>query len=120
MMPTRKEILALHRYFYWAGTMRVLFRAELEKATREEEVKNAHFLAPYLPYHLAGMYTVVNGWKRLGLSDPEVDALLDADHLKLLKAFRHGVYHFHPAPAAPPRTPAGSVASRAPPSARNG
>lgn len=85
-MPTRKEVLALHRYFFWAGTMRVLFGDELKKATSEEAVNNAHFLAPYLPYHLAGMYTVVEGWKRLDLHDAEVDVLLDAEHLKLLEA----------------------------------
>ena len=76
--------------------MRWQFSSELRKATNEQEAGNAHFLAPYLPYHLAGMYTLIEGWKRLGLHDDAVDALLDAEHLKVLEAFRHGVYHFHP------------------------
>jgi len=91
-------MLALHRYFFWTGTMRSRFaeaRAEAQ-AKSEEADKDAHFLVPYLPYHLAGMYTLIEGWKRLDLHDAEVDALLDAEHLKLLEAFRHGVYHFHP------------------------
>lgn len=96
-MATRKEVLALHRYYYWAGSMRFRFGEELAKATSEDEVKNAHFLAPYLPYYLAGMYSVAAGWKRLRIRDTEVDTLLkDAGHLKLLESFRHGVYHFHP------------------------
>jgi hypothetical protein len=97
MMAKPKEILALHRYFFWARTMRGRFGEERGKARTDEELKNAHFLAPYLPYYLAGMYTLVEGWRRLKLRDAEVDALLlDAGRLKVLEAFRHGVYHFHP------------------------
>jgi len=60
-MATRKEVLALHRYFFWTGIMRLRFDEELKRArpTSGEEIKNTHFLAPYLPYYLAGMYTLV-------------------------------------------------------------
>ncbi len=76
--------------------MRVGFETALKDAKNDEAIKNAHFLVPYLPYWYAGMYVVVEGWKRLELHDQEVDGLLDAKHLGLLKRFRNGVYHFHP------------------------
>src|SRR5258708_4696671 len=96
-MATNTEVLSLHRYFGWAGHMRYrLFDRLRETAGNEQNYVAAHFVEPYLPYWCAGMYTLVEGWKRLGLQDPRVDDLLDADHLKVLESFRHGVYHFHP------------------------
>lgn len=40
------------------------------------------------------MYVVIEGWKELGLSDPEVDALLESENVQLLKRYRNGVFHF--------------------------
>jgi hypothetical protein len=94
--PSDKEILSLHRYFFWAGCMRGQFSERLRAAKNEQDRINAHFLEPYLPCWYAGMYTLVDGWKRLQLADSGVDALLDAKRLALLERFRHGVYHFHP------------------------
>jgi len=39
--------------------------------------------------------TVVEGWKELGFSDPEIDELLLNDEMKkLLKRYRHGAFHY--------------------------
>ena len=94
--PTDKEILSLHRYFFWAGCMRFQFFERLRAAKNDHERSNAHFLEPYLPYYYAGMYILAEGWKRLQLADSGIDVLLDAKRLALLEHFRNGVYHFHP------------------------
>jgi hypothetical protein len=45
--------------------------------------------------HLAGLYTVLEGWRRLGLTDPTVDRLLaDVANLQKLLELRNGVFHF--------------------------
>jgi hypothetical protein len=51
---------------------------------------------------LASLNVLIEGWSRLKLSDPRIDASLsrlkqDGD-LKVLKAFRNAVYHFEPDP----------------------
>ena len=95
-MPTDHEILALHRYHVWADRMRWHLDETLRNANTEAELLSAQFIDAYMPYWYAGLYVVVEGWKRLKLTDPEVDPLLDAEHLKILKSYRHGVFHFHP------------------------
>lgn len=94
--PTDKQMLSLHRYFIWTGHMRFQFSERLRASKTEQERWHAHFVEPYLPYWCAGMYTLVDGWKQLGLADADIDQLLDTEHLALLERFRHGVYHFHP------------------------
>jgi hypothetical protein len=44
---------------------------------------------------LASLHTVVEGWHRLSLSDPDVDALLgDKPRADRLRALRDGVFHY--------------------------
>ncbi len=49
----------------------------------------------YVTLHLACLYTVVEGWRRLGLSDPVLDSILKDDaNVDQLRALRDGVFHF--------------------------
>ena len=49
----------------------------------------------YVTLHLASLHTVVEGWDRLKLSDPEIDGVLtDQGQRAQLKALRDGVFHF--------------------------
>ena len=40
------------------------------------------------------MYVVIEGWRKLQLSDPAVDRLLDSPNVELLRRYRNGVFHF--------------------------
>lgn len=40
------------------------------------------------------VYVVIEGWKEIGLSDPEIDKLLASPNVDLLRRFRNGVFHF--------------------------
>ena len=49
----------------------------------------------YVTLHLASLHTVVEGWDRLKLSDPEIDPILsDQTERDQLRALRDGVFHF--------------------------
>src|SRR5438034_6231687 len=49
---------------------------------------------PYLTYWYAGTYVVIEGWRELGLSDTEIDALLASPNVELLRRSRNGAFHF--------------------------
>ena len=93
---TDKEF-ALHRYFIWADRMRFHFDQELKKRasflpdTFELEVEE--FM--YISLWYAQLYTVIEGWKELGLKDDVVNALIaQNDYIELLRRYRNGVDHF--------------------------
>ncbi len=49
----------------------------------------------YVTLHLASLHTVVEGWRRLSLSDSAIDsALSDTVRLDQLRSLRDGVFHF--------------------------
>jgi hypothetical protein len=91
-----KHIFALHRYFIWADRMRVHFdqvlKAGLEKTKPNQSFTIDEFL--YMSYWYGGMYVVIEGWKDLGLSDPEIDNLLNSPNVDLLRRYRNGTFHF--------------------------
>lgn len=95
-------MLTLFRYYLRAGGMFEQFR-------RHRDIANAKFgqdwsrhvatsevfdVWMYLDYWLAGLRAVVEGYNKLALSYPPVDALLKSDHLPKLNDYRHGVAHF--------------------------
>ena len=97
MKDQHHALWALHRYFIWADRMRVHFerflstgRSEYDQSTKHKDLE----ALLYLSYWYASMYVVIEGWKELGLSDPEVDALLESENVQLLKRYRNGVFHF--------------------------
>lgn len=40
------------------------------------------------------LYVVCEGWAELGLVDSSVESLLLEDHLRFLRRYRNGVFHF--------------------------
>jgi hypothetical protein len=69
-----------------------------EQLAREPKIgsKEHAFLHPYMAYWYGGTYVVIEGWKRLKLTDPHIDELLKSPNVGHLERFRHGVFHYHP------------------------
>lgn len=93
---TDKEFV-LHRYFIWADRMRLHFDQELKKRVSfppdKFELEVEEFM--YMSLWYAQLYTVVEGWKEVGLTDSSVDRLLGRDEcVELLRRYRNGVDHF--------------------------
>ena len=99
-MATHGEIMALHRYYLWADRMRVHFYQTLgmivpqPSVMTSDQVVQAFFHHPYMPYWYGGTFVLIEGWQALGLRDAEIDAMLRSPNTKLLRRSRHGAFHF--------------------------
>lgn len=97
-MRNDKALFALHKYFISANQMRQDFDELLAKsasAPRGLDVRLVK-LNIYMSYWYAGVYVVIEGWKRLHLADREIELQLqDEARVHLLEEFRHYVYHYH-------------------------
>jgi hypothetical protein len=92
-------VFTLHRYWIWANRMRKHFDDHLgkEKKKKDEFRKKIgmgfeEFM--YMSLWYALLYVVIEGWKRLGLVDTEIDRLLHSLNVNLLKRYRNGVFHY--------------------------
>jgi hypothetical protein len=92
-------IHALHRYFVWSSPMKDHFVESFGPGEHQEirfppsdhiDVKRFGYLSLWCSM----LYVLVEGWKKLRLSNPAVDTLLDQDNLELLRRFRNGAFHF--------------------------
>jgi hypothetical protein len=94
MKDVAPEVVTLHRYFIWANRMRTHFDEILarEQLPIKDAAEIESFL--YMSYWYGGLYVVIEGWKALSLSDTIIDELLRSPNVKLLKRYRHGVFHF--------------------------
>jgi hypothetical protein len=88
------EILTLHRYFIWTNQMRAHFDEILSE--QQCPFEGAAFIKSilYMSYWYGGLYVVIEGWQKLGLSDIRINELLKSPNVRLLKRYRHGVFHF--------------------------
>ena len=99
---TKSEIFSLHRYYIWANRMRTHFHEKLPtlayKMKQNPDVWTDEFIEAnlYMSYWYGGLYVVIEGWKRLRLSDPTIDNLLASPNVQLLKQYRNGVFHYQP------------------------
>jgi hypothetical protein len=48
----------------------------------------------YMSYWYGALYVVIEGWRQLKLSDPQISQLLKSKNVGLLKQYRNGVFHF--------------------------
>ena len=48
----------------------------------------------YMSYWYGGLYVVIEGWRRLKLSDQVIDTLLNSPNVDLLRRYRNGCFHF--------------------------
>jgi len=101
-MDLKLEIITLYRYFAYAAHMRSLFRREVNQdwlnmiSADSSGVLLFLYSAPgvYLLYSYSGIYLVIEGWKDLGLRDPEIDKLLDCPLVDRLRLFRNATFHY--------------------------
>jgi hypothetical protein len=100
-------LLPLHRYFVVASRMQHHFESNLvpfentESAIQEDPNRAVLevFAGPrgnFMYYWCASLYVVVEGFQKLHLNDPTIDALLQSPNAKALRRCRNAVFHFTP------------------------
>jgi hypothetical protein len=97
---TSEELLSLHRYYIWANRMREHFdqvirrrgQTGLESILGDGTMDTEIMM--YMSLWYGGLYVVVEGWQKLGLSDPEIDPLLSSPNTAKLRIYRHGTFHY--------------------------
>jgi len=97
-------LLTLHRYWMWANRMREYFERTFTDPKRIVEGKKdalksyLHSFADdpgiFMSYWYGGLYVVVEGWRELGLHDPDIDRLISSPNTDLLRRYRNGAFHF--------------------------
>lgn len=94
-MATKRnnDVFSLHRYFIWADRMKVHFDHVL-KNTKGTNKSFGIETELYMSYWYAGLYVVIEGWRKLKLSDPAINDLLKSPNVDLLKKYRHYVFHY--------------------------
>ena len=91
-MSIKPEHLTLHRYFLNASRNRSLFLKKLQKG----ELDHLH-TAVHLDLWYGCLFVVIEGWRKEGINDPAVRALLrDGTKRGLLEGYRNAVFHYHP------------------------
>jgi hypothetical protein len=89
-----RGIVTLHRYFIWANRMRTHFDWVISNGELAGEREIESFL--YMSYWYGGLYVVIEGWRKLMLTDTVIDGLLQSPNVELLRRYRNGVFHFQP------------------------
>jgi len=84
---------SLHRYFIWANRMRTHFDEILSRGGYDEKIEFESWL--YMSYWYGGLYVVIEGWRKLQLTDTVIDNLLLHPYVDLLRLYRNGTFHFH-------------------------
>ena len=87
------------RYFMAADLMRQLCDSYLPQSPPvTDEHDSMLFLVSKaglcMRYWYGGLYVVVEAWEALGLSDTEIDALLQSPNKALLRRHRNSSFHF--------------------------
>jgi hypothetical protein len=96
-------ILALHKYYLRAETMRGQFRDARNRLVAKHGEEALAIRTPsterfqaemYLDYWYAGIFAAMEGYEKLALIDPDVEHLRDDPLYAKLRAYRAGTYHF--------------------------
>lgn len=98
-MPAYAEKVTLHRYYIWANKFRSHFEQVIGAAANLDPNPLLWFADEaglFLSYWYASLYVVIEGWKRLGFQDAEIDRLLTSANVDHLRRYRNGVCHFQP------------------------
>jgi hypothetical protein len=91
------ELIRLHSYFLWSDRMRVCFAYSLRKplVPGHTPIIQDFDQYQYMAHWYAGMYCVIEGWRKLGLSDARVTKLLRKKGMvDKLRECRNVIYHF--------------------------
>lgn len=92
-----QAIVTLHRYFIWANGVRTIFDSLLEKEAGQDAMERKKWnieMTMYMSLWYGLLYTVIEGWEQLKLSDKVIDQLLTSKNKDLLRRYRNGVFHF--------------------------
>ena len=101
--PSREAMTSLFRYFSWSQQMLMLQDAYVRNLFGPNGFApsstfpfdpdlNTLFL--FQSYWFSSLYVVIEGWNELGLSDPDIDQLIDCPSVDLLRRHRNGTFHF--------------------------
>lgn len=95
-MPTFEEMHSLSRYYGWCDLMKHHFSEAAKQINGNTgDIELAKLLAQaYMCYWYGGLHVVIEGYTQLKLADPTIDTLLRSRNARLLKCFRHGVFHY--------------------------
>ncbi len=103
-MPKTKDQLIpyLHKYFMTASLMAQEFDRHLADPPqfkfKDAAEEGMMFLVSKAGIKMTlwygSLYVVIEGWREIGMSDPEVDQLLNSPNTKLLKGVRNSAFHF--------------------------
>ena len=97
-VTTHESMIALHRYWMWANSM----RGHFERMVVEIPVRTYHdaqrvmLIEPYMSYWYAGLNVVIEGWRQLKLTDAQIDGLLKSRNVALLERYRNATFHYQP------------------------
>ena len=108
--PSREvqRILSLHRYWRYCDRLRNLYLRSIKDksplGSKSVDDVMREFIGDFngdpglfMSYWYGSLHVVVEGYQRLGMRDPAVDALLSGDgkqKLRRLKIARHSTFHF--------------------------
>jgi hypothetical protein len=89
-------VLSLHRYFIACNRMRFHLDEMLGeyKPEMDRSAPEVVRMYTYLNYWYGGLYIVIEGWRKLQLTDPVIDELLTSPNVELLRRYRNGAFHF--------------------------
>jgi hypothetical protein len=103
-MPETKDQLIpyLHKYFMTASLMAQEFDRHLadppqfkfKDAIQEGMMFLVSKAGIKMTLWYGSLYVVIEGWREIGMSDPEVDRLLSSPNTKLLKGVRNSAFQF--------------------------
>lgn len=96
--------ISLHRYFIAANRLRAYFNDCLSRnpppeGPEEERIRwwiraNIDDVGIFMAHWYGSLYVVIEGWRKLGLSDPKIDLFLASPHVEELRRYRNGTFHF--------------------------
>jgi hypothetical protein len=97
-------LVTLHKYYLRAEYMRGLASAAREQLVSKYGMEALRLNSPqtserfhlemFVDYWYAGIFAVMEGYEKLGLTVPEVETLCNDPLYQKLRDYRSGVYHF--------------------------
>src|SRR5882724_11194583 len=90
------DLLALHRYYLWVNRLGALYDGVLSELGQKPITADTvfdHDAIMYMSFWYSGLYTVIEGWQKLGLSALGIDEMLESRHVTLLRRYRNGIGH---------------------------
>lgn len=105
-MQDTSALLALVRYWLCADQLRSSF-FDAYRASNPGHLTDAHGDVGLSFYWVSGpgifsslwfgaLFVVIEGYRGLALSDPNIDRLLQSDHVDALRLYRNATFHFQP------------------------